>query len=91
MRSLQAPGGEIVSLTDGEFHMLDAFVTRPDVIHTRENMIALSGRIDALAKDRTIDVNISRLRRKLAAFDGTEIIRTVRGKGYVFIADVTGA
>ncbi len=91
MRSLQAPGGEIVSLTDGEFQMLDAFVTRPDIIHTREDMTALSGRIDALAKDRTIDVNISRLRRKLAAFDGTEIIRTVRGKGYVFIADVTGA
>ena len=91
MRSLQAPGGEIVSLTDGEFQMLDAFVTRPDIIHTREDMIALSGRIDALAKDRTIDVNISRLLRKLAAFDGTEIIRTVRGKGYVFISDVTGA
>ncbi|MEG3169789.1 response regulator [Sphingomonas sp. LB3N6] len=91
MRSLQAPGGEIVSLTEGEFQMMDAFVTHPHAVHTREDMIALSGRADTSSKDRTIDVNISRLRRKLAAFDRTEIIRTVRGKGYLFIADVIAA
>ncbi|MEG8025257.1 winged helix-turn-helix domain-containing protein [Sphingomonas aurantiaca] len=71
--------------------MMDAFVTHPHAVHTREDMIALSGRADTSSKDRTIDVNISRLRRKLAAFDRTEIIRTVRGKGYLFIADVIGA
>ncbi len=91
MRSLQSPGGELVSLTEGEFQMMDAFVTHPHAVHTREDMIALSGRADTSSKDRTIDVNISRLRRKLAAFDRTEIIRTVRGKGYLFIADVIGA
>lgn len=91
MRSLQAPGGEIVSLTESEFQMMDAFVTHPHAVHSREDMIALSGRADTSSKDRTIDVNISRLRRKLAAFDSTEIIRTVRGKGYLFIADVVGS
>ncbi|MGW8281136.1 response regulator [Sphingomonas aurantiaca] len=91
MRSLQSPGGELVSLTEGEFQMMDAFVTHPHAVHTREDMIALSGRADTSSKERTIDVNISRLRRKLAAFDRTEIIRTVRGKGYLFIADVIGA
>lgn len=91
MRALQAPGGEIVSLTESEFQMMDAFVTHPHTVHSREDMIALSGRADTSSKDRTIDVNISRLRRKLAAFDSTEIIRTVRGKGYLFIADVLGS
>ncbi len=90
-RSLQAPGGDVIALTEGEFQMLDAFVTRPNAVHTREDMIALSGRTDMSSKDRTVDVNISRLRRKLAAFDDTEIIRTVRGKGYLFIADVVGS
>ncbi len=91
MRSLQSPGGEVVSLTESEFQMMDAFVTHPHAVHSREDMIALSGRAEASSKDRTIDVNISRLRRKLAAFDATEIIRTVRGKGYLFIADVVGS
>ena len=90
-RSLQAPGGEVVALTEGEFMMMDAFVTRPNAVHSREDMVALSGRTDTSSKDRTVDVNISRLRRKLAAFDDAEIIRTVRGKGYVFIADVVGS
>ncbi len=90
MRSLQAPGGEVVSLTESEFQMMDAFVTQPHAVHSREDMIALPGRADSSSKDRTIDVNISRLRRKLASFDSTEIIRTVRGKGYLFIADVVG-
>ena len=88
MRSLQAPGGELVSLTESEFQMLDTFVTQPNAVHSREAMIAAPGRSDTASKDRTIDVNISRLRRKLAAFDSTEVIRTVRGRGYLFIADV---
>lgn len=40
---------------------------------------------------RTIDVNISRLRRKLLAYDSVEIIRTVRGNGYVFMPAITAA
>lgn len=89
MRSLHAPGGDIVSLAKGEFRKMDAFVTHPHAVHRREDMITRSGRTDTPPKDRRIDANIGRLGRKLAAFDRTEIIRTVRGKDYLLVADVT--
>jgi two-component system OmpR family response regulator len=89
MRALQAPDGAPVRLTDGEFRLLNAFVSQPRKIHSREDMIEQSGRTESMARGRTIDVNISRLRRKLQSFDGAELIRTVRGNGYVFLPDVT--
>jgi two-component system OmpR family response regulator len=85
MRVLHAPDGTAVRLTDGEFQLLNAFVSEPQKVHSRDDMIARSGRTEAMARGRTIDVNISRLRRKLQAFDPAEIIRTVRGGGYVFM------
>lgn len=91
MRSLNAPDGTPVRLTDGEFHMLHAFVSRPQKIHSRDDMVASCGKGDSTSKGRTIDVNISRLRRKLEKHDSTEIIRTVRGNGYVFMPDTIRA
>ncbi|HXH17351.1 MAG TPA: response regulator [Sphingomonas sp.] len=89
MRTLYAPDGTAVRLTDGEFQLLNAFVSQPQKVHSRDEMIAQSGRADSMARGRTIDVNISRLRRKLLAFDSIEIIRTVRGNGYIFMPAVT--
>ena len=91
MRTLYAPDGAAVRLTDGEFQLLNAFVSQPQKVHSRDEMIAQSGRADSMARGRTIDVNISRLRRKLQAFDSGEIIRTVRGNGYIFMPTVTAA
>lgn len=88
MRTLHTPDGTAVRLTDGEFQLLNVFVSQPQVVHTRDDMIAQSGRAESLSRGRTIDVNISRLRRKLQAFDATEIIRTVRGNGYILMPDV---
>jgi two-component system OmpR family response regulator len=88
MRVLHAPDGAVVRLTDGEYLLLHAFVSEPQTVHSRDDMIARSGRTESMARGRTIDVNISRLRRKLLAFDPTEIIRTVRGNGYVFMPTV---
>lgn len=85
MRLLHAPDGAIVRLTDGEYQLLNVFVSEPQTVHTRDDMIARSGRTESMARGRTIDVNISRLRRKLLAFDPSEIIRTVRGNGYIFM------
>ncbi len=88
MRILHAPDGAVVRLTDGEYQLLTAFASRPQTVHSRDDMIARSGRTEGMARGRTIDVNISRLRRKLLAFDSTEIIRTVRGNGYIFMPTV---
>jgi two-component system OmpR family response regulator len=88
MRVLHAPDGTSVRLTDGEFQLLNAFVSEPQKVHSRDDMIARSGRTENMARGRTIDVNISRLRRKLQAFDPAEIIRTVRGNGYIFMPTV---
>jgi two-component system OmpR family response regulator len=88
MRVLHAPDGTSVRLTDGEFQLLNAFVSEPQKVHSRDEMIARSGRTENMARGRTIDVNISRLRRKLQAFDPAEIIRTVRGNGYIFMPTV---
>ncbi|MEG3082714.1 response regulator [Sphingomonas sp. PB2P12] len=88
MRTLYTPDGTAVRLTDGEFQLLSVFVSQPQVVHTRDDMIARSGRAESMSRGRTIDVNISRLRRKLQAFDSTEIIRTVRGNGYILMPDV---
>lgn len=85
MRVLHAPDGTVIRLTDGEYQLLVAFVSEPQVVQSRDAMIARSGRTESIARGRTIDVNISRLRRKLLAFDPTEIIRTVRGNGYIFM------
>lgn len=89
MRALTAPNGAAVRLTDGEFRLLNAFVSEPQKIHSREDMIEQSGRDESTSRGRTIDVNISRLRRKLLAFDSAELIRTVRGNGYYFLPEVT--
>ncbi len=88
MRLLHAPDGTTVRLTDGEFQLLNIFVMEPQKVHSRDEMIERSGRSDSTARGRTIDVNISRLRRKLLAVDPVEIIRTVRGNGYVFMPAV---
>ncbi|MEG3166247.1 response regulator [Sphingomonas sp. PB2P19] len=91
MRELNAPNGETVRLTEGEFQLLNAFVSEPQKIHSRADMIKQSDREDSTSRGRTIDVNIGRLRRKLLKFDGTELIRTVRGNGYYFLPEVTAA
>ncbi len=91
MRALHAPDGTAVRLTEGEYRLLIAFVSQPQKIYSREDMIEHSGREESTSRGRTIDVNISRLRRKLLEFDGAELIRTVRGNGYVFLPHVVAA
>lgn len=91
-RYLESPVGVLVSLTDGEFDLLLAFAERPQVILSREQLLDLSRGRSAAAFDRSIDMQITRLRRKIEADpEQPEIIKTVRNKGYVFTSEVTGA
>jgi two-component system, OmpR family, response regulator len=89
-RELRSPQGVIVNLSSGEFSLLRALVERPQRVLTRDRLLDLARGPDSDAYDRAIDVQISRLRRKLDdGSGGQELIRTVRNEGYVFTARVT--
>jgi two-component system OmpR family response regulator len=88
-RELRSPQGVIVNLSSGEFSLLRAFVERPQRVLTRDQLLDLARGPDSDAYDRAIDVQISRLRRKLDdGSGGQELIRTIRNEGYVFTARV---
>ncbi len=88
-RELRAPDGTLVPLTAGEYDLLAAIVERPGRVLSRDQLLDLTRGRDAVPFDRSIDVQISRLRRKLEP-DPKEpqIIKTVRGGGYVFACEV---
>ena len=88
-RELRSPDGVTVNLSGGEFSLLRVFVERPQRVLTRDQLLDLARGPDSDAYDRAIDVQISRLRRKLE--DGgaaAELIRTIRNEGYMFMAKV---
>ena len=89
-RELMSPQGVLVNLSSGEFSLLRAFVERPQRVLTRDQLLDMARGRDSDAYDRAIDVQISRLRRKLHD-DGrhAQLIKTVRGGGYVLAAEVT--
>ena len=88
-RRLLDPNGTEVPLTGGEYDLLAALVDRANQVLTRDMLLDLLRGRQAGPFDRAIDVAISRLRRKLER-DGEEsqLIKTVRGGGYVFACEV---
>ena len=89
-RQLLSPAGALVPLRSGEYEILLALVERPQRVLTRDQLLDLAHGRAANLFDRSIDVQISRLRRKIEA-DPKEpqFIKTVRSGGYVFSAVVT--
>jgi two-component system OmpR family response regulator len=88
-RVLRDQAGLVVSLSEGEFELLLAFVENPGQILSRDQLLELARGEHSEAFDRAVDVQVSRLRRKLGrCLDGTAI-RTVRGEGYLFAPAVT--
>lgn len=87
-RELADPDGVIINLSDGEFRLLLAFVERPRRVLSRDQLLDLSRGMNAEHFDRAIDVQVSRLRRKLQRLGEDDLIRTVRNEGYLFGADV---
>jgi two-component system OmpR family response regulator len=90
-RQLLDPAGRPVELTGGEFDLLLALAERPQRVLSRDRLLDLTKGRAASLFDRSIDVQIGRLRRKLenAAPGGGALIATVRGGGYMFTASVT--
>ncbi len=85
LRRLKDPEGRAVELTNGEFSLLVAFLCAPLRTLTREQLLDLSRLHNAEVYDRSIDVQILRLRRKIEANPAQpRFIVTQRGAGYVF-------
>jgi two-component system, OmpR family, response regulator len=89
LRRLTAPGGGTVALTNNEFNLLAAFLASPQRVLSRDQLLSLSRLHNDEVYDRSIDVQVGRLRRKLEP-EGTPVrlILTERGAGYVFTASV---
>ena len=89
-RRLESPGGLLVDLSAGEFDLLVALAEHPQRVLNRDQLLDLThGRAEA-PFDRSIDMQISRLRRKIEIdHKQPELIKTVRGGGYMFTAVVT--
>ena len=88
-RKLFSPAGALVPLRAAEFDLLLALAERPQRVLTRDQVLDLARGRAASSFDRSVDVQISRLRRKLGIeLDAPEFIKTVRGGGYVFAASV---
>ena len=89
LRRLISPTGASVTLTLGEFSLLTAFLRSPQQVLSRDQLLAATRVHDDEVYDRSVDVQILRLRRKLEANPSTpELIKTERGAGYVFTAPV---
>ncbi len=88
-RELRDPDDRAVHLSDGEFSLLRAFVEHPQRALTRDQLLEYARGPDSDAFDRAIDVQVSRLRRKLGGNGAAELIRTLRNEGYIFQAKVT--
>jgi two-component system OmpR family response regulator len=89
LRRLTAPGGAQVPLTNAEFNLLAAFLAAPQRVLSRDQLLGLSRLHNDEVYDRSIDVQVGRLRKKIQADKNSgELIRTERGAGYVFLAPV---
>jgi DNA-binding response OmpR family regulator len=83
-RSVQADG-QSVDLTGLEFDLLVALMRRAGRVVPRNSLLEEAGRTDVTVSERTIDVHISHLRKKIGDKNREPpLIRTVRGVGYVF-------
>ncbi len=89
-RQLESASGLLIDLSAGEFDLLVALAEHPQQVLTRDQLLDLThGRIEA-PFDRSIDMQISRLRRKMELGEGAnDLIKTVRGGGYMLTAVVS--
>ena len=89
-RELRSPEGVMIPLSNGEFELLLVFAEHPRRVLSRQQLLDLARGQAHEAYDRSIDVQVSRLRRKLDSDGDSEpLIRTLRNVGYLFTASVT--
>ena len=88
-RRLLDPEGQDIAITAMEFDLLKTFVEHPNKVLTRDRLLTLTRNREWEPFDRSIDIRIARLRRKVEADpDNPLAIQTVRGAGYMFVPPV---
>jgi len=88
-RELVSPDGALISLSGAEYRLLSSFVTNANRVLTRDQLMDMTRGREAEPFDRSIDLQVSRLRQKLGDdARQPELIKTVRSEGYVFVAAV---
>lgn len=88
-RTLKKAGADI-PLTTGEYDLLVAFIEHPKRVLNRDQLLDMARGRAAIPFDRAIDVQVGRLRKKIEPdIKNPAVIKTVRGGGYMFTADVT--
>ena len=91
-RCLTGPQGQDVALTSGEFDLLCTFAQHPGRVLSRDFLLEHTRGREAGPFDRTIDVQVGRLRKKLEAdAEDPQIIKSVRGAGYILVPPVSGS
>ena len=92
LREVRNPAGARVALTDAEFGLLQAFCDRPQRVLSRDQLLELTQGRTAAAFERSVDILVSRLRRKIELDpQDPSIIKTVRSGGYLFTPAVETA
>jgi DNA-binding response OmpR family regulator len=88
-RELSGPGGVSIALTSAEFDLLACFVQHPRRVLSRDQLLDWTRGRGAEPFDRTIDMAVSRLRKKIeAAAPDIKLITTIRNNGYLFVPAV---
>ena len=90
-RALTNPGGKDCELTTAEFNLLLLLVERPARVLSRDDLMDLLKGHDWTPLDRSIDGLVARLRKKIERGEVPQLVKTVRGVGYVFAAQVRRA
>lgn len=89
-RQLIAPCGSEIPLTGGEFKLLSAFLKNPGRVLSRQQLMDVTHGTGWHAYERTVDAQISRLRKKLEVDPKKpKLLKSVHGDGYVFTASVS--
>lgn len=87
-RRLAGPSGEEIPLTSMEFDLLQLFGSRPNRVLSRDDILNLTQNRDWDPFDRSVDIRIARIRRKVEPDPSKpRLIRTVRGAGYMFVPE----
>jgi two-component system, OmpR family, response regulator len=91
-RELMDPKGVVVDLSTGEYDLLLTFLEAPQRVLSRDQLMDAAKHRMATGADRAIDIQVSRLRRKIdVSEEGQAIIKTIRGTGYMFVPSVERA
>jgi len=91
-RALHSPQGAAIALSTAEFHLLWVLLENPGRVLSRDQLLDLTQRAEHVMFDRSIDSQISRLRKKLETDPRRpSLLKTIRGGGYMLAAKVAAS